>query len=100
MRHSVARSLSVVLFFVFIASVSLFGEGQKSKKRSSNQAAPEASILKADEGPGVKVTAPIKKERRTPSGAPAGAFQQSGSTPVETPAFRVMSHPREDRLVR
>ena len=101
MRHSVARSLSVVLmFFVFIASVSLFGQGQKSKKRPSNQAAPEASILKADEGPGVKVTAPIKKERRTPSGAPAGAFQQSGSTPVETPAFRVMSHPREDRLVR
>src|ERR1700694_3990869 len=103
MRRSVTRALSVVLmFFVFVSPVSFFGQTQKSEKpaRSSSKEAPEAGILHTDEGPAIRVPGHIKKERRTPSAAGRVPAEQDDSRPVETPAFRVMSHPREDRLVR
>src|SRR6202140_3953487 len=101
MRHPVTRPLSVVLMFLgFSLSVSLFGQNRNAKKStsSSSKTAAEATV-QTTEGPAVKVKAHIEKERRTPSAGQTGA-DEGDSKPVETPSFRVMSHPREDRLVR
>jgi hypothetical protein len=101
MRHPVTRTLSVVLMFLgFILSVSLFGQNRNAKKSTSSSSKTAAEVtLQTTEGPAVKVKAHIKKERRTPSAGQTGA-DEGDSKPLETPSFRVMSHPREDRLVR
>jgi len=104
MRHFVTRTLSVLLMlFVFILPVSFFGQNQKVKKPvpPSGKATSEQTF-KADDGPMIKVEKPIGKERRTPLARKADAdSEDDGDTkPVETPSFRVMSRPREDRLKR
>ena len=98
MRH-VVRHLSVgVCFFLSILPLSLFGQSQGSTKPKHTSVRTE-SVLKADEGPARKVEGPVIKDRRTPSGQIGGA--NSGSPmPVEAPSFRVISHPREEHLVR
>ncbi len=100
MRHSLARTLNVVLFlFAFLVPVSFFGQNQGPKKptRSSGKTASE-TVLQADEGPLVKVKTPIRRELRTPS--TDREQDQGDAKPVEAPSFRVMSRPREDRLKR
>jgi hypothetical protein len=99
MRH-VVRPLSMgVCFFLSILPLSLFGQSQGSKKAKHTSVRTESGMLKADEGPARKVEGPVIKDRRTPSGQIGGA--NSGSPmPVEAPSFRVISHPREEHLVR
>src|SRR5436190_8846463 len=99
MRHSVLRTFStVLLFFVFCLPASFLGQAQNSKKPSSNKRAVKETTLKADEGPWVKVKIPIRKDRRIPLAA--GEQGQGDGKPAEMPAFRVLSHPREDRLMQ
>ena len=99
MRHSVLRTFStVLLFFVFCLPASFLGQAQNSKKPSSNKRAVKETTLKADEGPWVKVKTPIRKDRRIPLAA--GEQGQGDGKPAEMPAFRVLSHPREDRLMQ
>src|SRR5947209_7011127 len=100
MRHAVARAVSVVLLsFVFVLPVSLRGENQKAKKATPSRGKAVEVTLQTTEGPAVKVKTPIKKESRTPFGSRMGSASDD-SKPVETPTFRVMSHPREDHLRR
>lgn len=97
MRHSVTRTLSVMLMLVvLILPVFLVGQNQKAKKSSKTAA---EITLHTSEGPAIKVKAHIKKERKTPSGART-ASDSGDLRPVEAPSFRVMSHPQEDSLVR
>ena len=108
MRHSLARTLNVVLFlFAFLLPVSFFGQDlsaqaqgpKKPTPPSAKRAVKETTLQAAeDEGPAIKVKTPVRKDRRTPS---ADKDQDQGDAkPVEVPAFRVMSHPREGRLIR
>src|SRR5258708_4814682 len=100
MRHFVSCAWSAVLFFVFFLPVFFFGQSQGPKKQApaSGKHSAKETTLKADEGPLVKVEKPIRKERRTP-GHKADS-DNGDAKPVETPSFRVMSRPREDRLMR
>jgi Carboxypeptidase regulatory-like domain/MBG domain len=107
MRHSFVRSLRVVLlvfFFFFYLLVPSFGQNQdanaKKKQAPSSRKAGAEKVLKADEGPAIRVKTPIRKDRRTPSAGGGQNQDQGDSQPAEAPSFRVMSHPREDRLVR
>jgi mucin-19 len=101
-RQFVARSL--LLLFVFCLPLSLFGQDQNTKKppRSSSKRAAKEVTLTAGEGPAISVKTPIRKDRRTPSaGHDRDEDQGEGDAqPAVAPGFRVMSHPREDRLVR
>src|ERR1700730_4316132 len=100
MRRSVYRTLSAVLMFsASILPVSFFGQNQDSKKAtpSSGKTAPESGLLKADEGPGLKVKRQIRKRRLAPG---LGSTGEDDPSPVEIPSFRVISQPREGRLQR
>src|SRR5882724_3003296 len=101
MRHFVSRPLNaLLLFFVFLLPIAIFGQSQNTTKptpSSGKRAAKEATFT-ADQGPAIKVEKPIRKERRTP-GHKADS-EDGDAKPVEMPSFRVMSRPREDRLMR
>ena len=101
MSHLLPRTLSVVsMFFVFIVPVYLVGQDQNSKKQdpSSSNLSHERSLLISEEGPAHKVTEQIQKERLAPG--PRNTSDMGDPAPLETPSFRVMSHPREGRLRR
>ncbi len=100
MRYSFVRTLSAVsLFFVFVLPLSFFGQNQTSKKPAPSVGkTPAETVLHTDEGLAKRVKGPIRRERRTLSGSSANAADNPN--PVETPAFRVMSHPRQEHLVR
>jgi hypothetical protein len=100
MRSAFLRTLSAVLFFVFIFPISFFGQSRNLNKPMpiSRKVAPENGLLKAEQGPSVRVRQPVPKDRRAPG---LGTMSQQGSPrPVEVPTFRVMNHPREGRLRR
>jgi hypothetical protein len=99
MRHIVRRLSVGVCFLVSILPVSFFGQIKAAKKPKQTSIQAESKTLQTDEGPVRRVNGPISKDRRTPSGQVGGA-NGAGSQPVEAPTFRVMSHPREERLVR
>jgi uncharacterized repeat protein (TIGR01451 family) len=109
MRQLVARTLSaVLLLFVVCLPSSFFGQDQSTKKpiRSSSKTTAKEVTLRAGEGPVVRAKTPVRKDRRTPSAGRAqdeaqGEDQGEGDAqPAVAPSFRVMTHPREDLLVR
>src|SRR5579859_4369763 len=101
MRQFVSRTLPVVLMFVaFSLPISLFGQDQNSNKPAppSEKVAPESGLLHANEGPARKVRGHLPKDLRAP-GLP-NTSNAGDQLPAETSSFAVMSHPREDRLMR
>src|SRR5262245_34019171 len=100
MRRFVARTPGAVLLlcFFFLLSILVLGQTQaagtpnRAAKRTSSQA-----TMKADRPAAIKVKTPLPKARKRPS---LEQDADAPSKPVEAPGFRVMSHPREDRLVR
>ncbi len=99
MRHLVRRLSVGVCLFVSVLPISFFGQSQGSKKPKHASVKAESNILHTSEGPAHKVKGPISRDRRTPSGQASGA-NGAGAVPVEAPTFRVMSHPREEHLMR
>src|SRR5258708_16778001 len=73
MRHSLARTLNVVLFlFAFLLPVSFFGQDlsaqaqgpKKPTPPSAKRAVKETTLQAAeDEGPAIKVKTPVRKDR-------------------------------------
>src|SRR5579859_4210337 len=101
MRQFVSRTLPVVLMFVaFSLPISLFGQDQNSNKPAPpyEKVAPESGLLHANEGPARKVRGHLPKDLRAP-GLP-NTSNAGDQLPAETSSFAVMSHPREDRLMR
>jgi hypothetical protein len=101
MRQFVSRTLPVVLMFVaFNLPISLFGQDQNSNNPAppSEKVAPENGLLHANEDPARKVKGHLPKDRRAP-GLP-NTSNAGDQLPAETASFAVMSHPREDRLMR
>ncbi|HWX53658.1 MAG TPA: carboxypeptidase regulatory-like domain-containing protein [Verrucomicrobiae bacterium] len=99
MRHSIARTLGVVcMLFLFLLPVAFLAQNAKTSTSAAGKTTRE-KILTVDEGPAIKVPGRLRRDRRTPSAQQAGA-ENSDARPVETPGFRVVSHPREDRLKR
>jgi Carboxypeptidase regulatory-like domain/MBG domain len=99
MRHLVRRLSVGACLFASVLPISFFGQSQGSKKPKHASAKAESNILHTDEGPARKVKGPVSRDRRTPSGQ-AGGANGAGAVPVEAPTFRVMSHPREEHLMR
>jgi hypothetical protein len=99
MRHLVRRLSVGVCLFVSVLPISFFGQSQGSKKPKYASVKAESNILHTDEGPAHKVKGPVSRDRRAPSGQADGA-NGAGAVPVEAPTFRVMSHPREEHLMR
>ena len=98
MRHNAARTLSaVLLFFVCLLPAFFLGQTQNSKKPVASASRTKEVVLQADEGPVRKVKGHIRKSRRIPGGE---SEADDNDKPAEMPAFRVMNHPREDRLRR
>jgi hypothetical protein len=100
MRSFFSRTLSAVLFFAFIFPTSFFGQSRNLNKPMplSRKATPENSLLKAEEGPAVRVRQPIPKGRRGPS---LGNMSEAGDPPPdERRGFRVTSRPRQGHLQR
>src|SRR5215471_8239468 len=99
MRQFVARTLSAVLFLLVLCwTASLFGQNLDTKKplRSSRRTSKEKTLKAAS--PLAPVTTPVAKGRKTPS--PGQDQDQGNAKPAESPSFRVLTHPREDRLMR
>lgn len=100
MRQIIAGIIGVVLMFVvslscsFAQSTIAKAPTAKNKKRSDRE-----TVLKADEGPAVRVQPPLPKGRLAPAVKQKGDDDGDAKAP-EAPAFRVMSHPNEHRLVR
>ncbi|HET6843291.1 MAG TPA: Ig-like domain repeat protein [Candidatus Angelobacter sp.] len=95
MRHPAFHPLSgVLLVLSILLPLSFCGQNQAPKKPTrSSQSEP---VLQADEGPVRRVKGHIPKDRRTFSARPASAPEDD--TNGEVSSFRVLSHPREDRL--
>src|SRR5215472_13999305 len=97
MRQFVARSLSVLFLLVLCLPSFLFGQNQATKKPPRSSRKTEVP-LKAGDSPLARVTTPLAKGRKTPSASQGQ--EQGNAKPPELPAFRVLTHPREDRLER
>ncbi len=100
MRRSLPRTLIVVLMVILpVCSIFIHGQNQSSKTptQTSVKAVVETELLTNDEGPAPRVTEPVQRGIRVPGlPIPAAADPQT----AEIPRFRVMTHPREGRLVR
>src|SRR5258707_11877761 len=100
MRRSFPRTLIVVLMiFLPVFSVFINGQDQSSKNPTppSAETVAETELLTTDEGPAARVTKPLQRGLRIPGlRTPVAADPQT----AERPRFRVMTHPREGRLVR
>src|SRR5882724_983992 len=94
MRRSLPRTLiAVLMVFLPIFSVFINGQDQSSK----NPTVAETELLTTGEGPAARVTDPLTRGLRIPGLLnPVAADPQT----AERPRFRVMTHPREGRLVR
>src|SRR5262249_20113578 len=100
MRRFVARTPgAVLLLVVFLSSVFVSGQTKSSgkPKRVARRTSSDAT-LKADRPSAIKINTSLPRDRKSPS------LQQDASSgpskPIEAANFKVMSHPREDRLVR
>ena len=95
MRHPAFHPLSgVLLVLSILLPVSFCGQNQAPKKPSRSSRS--EAVLQADEGPVRRVKGHIPKDRRTFASRPGNASEDD--TNGEVPSFRVLSHPREDRL--
>src|SRR5258708_7655432 len=92
------RMNAVLVLLALAITISVAQQKQKAGNPASSSVTTPETVLTASEGPAHRVKGHIQKDRRTP-GANAGA-SQPGEIPLEDPTFRVMSHPREDRLMR
>src|SRR5215831_3334450 len=101
MRRFVARTPGAVLLLlpIFFLPVFSFAQAQSAGKANrSGKRTPSQAPLKADRPSPMRAKTPLSRDRKSPS------LQQDASSgpskPIEAANFRVMSHPREDRLVR
>ena len=95
MRHPAFHPLSgVLLVLSILLPLSFFGQNPAPKKPGSSSRS--ETVLHVDEGSVRRVKGHIPKDRRTFAAHPGSASEDDSSG--EVPSFRVLSHPREDRL--
>src|SRR5215471_20223257 len=98
MRQLVSRTISVVLMLVTFLPFT-FAQTGSAKKAVANRRTNPETVLTAEEGPAVKAQPSTRKGRLAPTVKGKDEDDDGDAKAPDMPAFHVMSHPKEHRLV-